>query len=172
VSIEGKHAYRFGYLKSEEWQTVRIEALARDRARCQICREESIHNDAHHVWYPENIWETTVNHLVILCRACHGFIHDMVPECKTNDEEVGRAHWAKFQNAIKAWRCDKNRIFEGQQELVGPKDLRHAYFEMKARCEILQGIVEEKEEKPVDIFKTLKAWEAAYKKSHLTDESK
>jgi hypothetical protein len=113
-----------------------------------------------------------VNHLVILCRACHGFIHDMVPECKTNDEEVGRAHWAKFQNAIKAWRCDKNRIFEGQQELVGPKDLRHAYFEMKARCEILQGIVEEKEEKPVDIFKTLKAWEAAYKKSHLTDESK
>lgn len=165
MSIEGKHHYRFQYLKSEQWQTVRIEALARDKARCQICREESIHNDAHHIWYPENIWETTVDHLVILCRGCHGFIHDMVPECKTNDEEVGRAHWAKFGNAIKAWRCDKCRIFDGEQELVGAKDLRNAYFGMKEKYErILQGIVGEKE-KSVDIFQTLRVWEAAYRKS-------
>jgi len=71
MGIEGKHAYRFVYLKSEKWQNVRIEALAREGGKCQICGEESISNDAHHVWYPESIWETRSENLVILCRPCH-----------------------------------------------------------------------------------------------------
>jgi hypothetical protein len=174
MSIESKHAYRFGYLKSEEWGTVRIEALAREKALCQICGDESIHNDAHHVWYPENIWETTVNHLVILCRACHGFVHDMVPECKTNDEEVGRAHWAKFQNSIKAWRADKCRIFEGGKELGSAPELRRAYVELKEKYEnLLVGVLDSRDipptpkrvETPVDVFQILRSWEIAYKKS-------
>lgn len=107
MSIEGKHHYRFTYLKSEEWKTVRIEALARENGKCQICGEENLSNDAHHVWYPESIWDTRAEQLAILCRACHDFVHAMMPECKTNDEEVGRAHWSNFRNAIIAWRTAK-----------------------------------------------------------------
>jgi predicted HNH restriction endonuclease len=40
MSIEGKLFYREIYLKSEQWQTVRIEALAREKWCCQICKEE------------------------------------------------------------------------------------------------------------------------------------
>jgi len=189
MSIEAKHYYRFQYLKSDEWQTVRIEVLARERAHCQICGEESISNDAHHVWYPENIWETASKHLVVLCRPCHTFIHEIVPECKTNDEEVGRAHWLKFQYAIRDWRAEKRRLFEEENKLASVSGLRKAYVELKSKYEnLLNGIIEEQdllkrkerllkkvpEVAPAErdflkesdrIFNTLKAWEAAYKKS-------
>lgn len=107
MSIEGTHHYRFKYLKSEEWQTVRIEAMAREKGKCQICGVQNLSNDAHHVWYPESIWDTKSTQLAILCRACHDFIHTMMPECKTNDEEVGLSNWLKFRNALMAWRAAK-----------------------------------------------------------------
>lgn len=143
MSIEGKHAYRFGYLKSEQWQNVRIEALAREKGKCQICAEESISNDAHHVWYPERIYETRAEQLVVLCRPCHDFIHMMLPECKTNDEEKGRAEWLKFSNAIMVWRAQKIFIFHNPELFnlgiligdSGPKALRQqlakVYEELK-----------------------------------------
>jgi hypothetical protein len=112
MSIDGKHAYRFGFLKSEKWQAVRLEALSREKAKCQICNEESIFNDAHHVWYPENIYDTEEQHLVILCRPCHEFIHDFLPECKTSDAESGIANWIKFSRAMIAWRVKKAYTFK------------------------------------------------------------
>lgn len=121
MSIEGKHSYRFGYLKSEHWQNVRIEALAREKARCQICGEESISNDAHHIWYAENAYDTRESQLVILCRPCHDFIHIMLPECKTNDEDEGYGHWIRFSSAIAAWRRNHANIFLPKQS---PKELR------------------------------------------------
>lgn len=136
MGIEAKHAYRFEYLKSEKWSTVRIEALAREKGKCQICGEESIHNDAHHVWYPESIWDTTETHLVVLCRCCHEFLHVMLPECKTGDEESGKAQWTRFRNAIIVWRLNKQGIFEVMPEVLGysgPKDLRKGYDALKER---------------------------------------
>jgi hypothetical protein len=125
MGIEAKHAYRFGYLKSDKWSNVRLEALGREKGKCQICREESIFNDAHHKWYPENIYETTEKHLVILCRPCHEFLHSMMPECKTNDEEAGNANWAKFTNSIMAWRMKKMCLFSEDDGLpVGIRNLR------------------------------------------------
>lgn len=133
MSIEGKHHYRFKYLKSEAWQTVRIEALAREKGKCQICGEESISNDAHHMWYPESIYETRAEHLVILCRPCHDFIHSMIPECKTRDEEEGRGNWLKFSNAIVAWRKNKLALFGTADglKIPNPKSLREAYEKLK-----------------------------------------
>lgn len=131
MSIEGKHAYRFGYLKSEQWKNVRIEALAREHGKCQICEEESISNDAHHIWYPQNIYETTERHLAILCRPCHEFVHQMMPECKTNDEEVGLNEWRKFKNAIIAWRREKVSLFRTGMDFLPASQLRKAYEELK-----------------------------------------
>jgi hypothetical protein len=75
VSIAGKHAYRFGYLKSEQWQTVRAEVLARDGAKCFLCDAFNLSNDVHHKEYPKNVWETQARHCITLCRKCHHKIH-------------------------------------------------------------------------------------------------
>lgn len=75
MGIEHRHAYRFEFLKSEQWQTVRAEALARERGCCQICREHSLSNDAHHVIYPPSVWDTKASDLAILCRPCHDLMH-------------------------------------------------------------------------------------------------
>ena len=133
MSIESKHAYRFGYLKSEQWKNVRIEALARERGMCQICREESISNDAHHIWYPENIYETTERHLVILCRPCHDFVHLMLPECKTRDEDEGIAQWTRFRNAVLTWRIEHMKLFSSTDgvKLVSAKYLGNELARLK-----------------------------------------
>lgn len=119
----------YEYLKSEKWQAVRLEALVREKAHCQICGEESISNDAHHVWYPESVWDTTEAQLVILCRPCHDFLHVMLPECKTNDEEAGRSQWLKFSYAIAAWRRSHASIFKPKES---PKELREELQRVKA----------------------------------------
>lgn len=168
MSIEAKHAYRFGYLKSEQWANVRLEALAREKAKCQICGEESLSNDAHHMWYPDNIYETREFHLVILCRPCHDFIHAMIPECKTSDEEQGRSHWLRFFNAIKIWRDQKKSLFEfsGYQSV---KALRDAYHELKKRAfgPTPTPLISEK-----SVLKTIKMWAEAYReKNSAVDNS-
>lgn len=146
MGIEAKHAYRFEYLKSEKWGNVRIEALAREKGKCQICGEESIHNDAHHVWYPESIWDTTEAHLVVLCRCCHEFLHSMLPECKTNDMESGKAQWAKFRNAIIVWRLNKQGIFgehiETQVFVETPPQLRKAYDALRKNFKEQKAILD------------------------------
>lgn len=144
MSIEGKHSYRFGYLKSDKWQAVRLEALVREKGKCQICGEESISNDAHHIWYPENIYDTTEQHLVILCRACHEFIHEMLPECKTDDAEKGTAQWLKFRNAILAWRQGKMELFDEDSvnvplivgNVIKLPELRDAYVELRKHARL------------------------------------
>lgn len=118
MSIASKHAYRFGYLKSDKWKAVRLDALVRERAKCQICAEESISNDAHHIWYPEDVYDTTEAHLVILCRPCHDFLHSMIPECKTRNEATGRANWVKYRNAIITWRTQKEAMFNSKTPVV------------------------------------------------------
>jgi len=144
MSIESKHAYRFGFLKSEKWKSVRLEALVRERGKCQICGEESIHNDAHHIWYPENIYETTEDHLAVLCRTCHDFVHVMLPDCKTKDEDLGKASWFKLKNAIIAWRQEKTYLFSELEsnppkavESWKAKDLRTAFELLKQKYHLL-----------------------------------
>jgi hypothetical protein len=140
MSIAGTHYYRCVYLKSEEWQTVRIEAMARDKGKCQICGVQNFSNEAHHVWYPESAWDTKVDHLAILCRACHDFIHTMMPECKTNDEELGRAHWLKFRNALMAWRAAKwdTETFSEATPMTS-SGLRERFLSLKAENKRLMG---------------------------------
>lgn len=133
MSIDGKYLYRFGFLKSDKWKTVRLEALVREKGLCQICGLESVFNDAHHIWYPENVFDTTADHLVILCRGCHQFVHTVIPECKTKDENKGMENWIKFRNAVVAWRIEHIKLFSNTQEYVGvnPQEFEKAYINLK-----------------------------------------
>lgn len=78
MSVSHKHAYRFIYLKSEEWQTVRAAVLASCQAGCFICGIQSVGNDVHHIEYPKNMWDTTPAHCVVLCRRCHKIVHRLI----------------------------------------------------------------------------------------------
>lgn len=134
MNVESAHAYRFEYLKSDQWKSVRLEALAREKGKCQICGLESIFNDAHHIWYPENIYDTKENQLVVLCRPCHDFLHTMLPDCKTRDEEFGRSQWIKFRNAIEHWRLEKMALFDRPTEgFVRMRELGKAYDNLKSK---------------------------------------
>ena len=137
MSIEGKHAYRFEYLRSGRWRTVRLEALVREMGKCQICGEESISNDAHHVWYPDSIWDTTTEHLVILCRPCHELLHAILPECKTRDEGLGREKWISFRNAMEIWSLNKRHGWDNEAP-TRTRELREAYKNLKAKYREVQ----------------------------------
>lgn len=143
MGVDAKHAYRFGYLKLDKWKAVRLEALVREKGKCQICFEESVFNDAHHIWYPSSVYQTEERHLVILCRGCHDFLHAMMPECKTSDEKEGIEKWLSFRNAIVQWRRSKELLFVGTEGLeeegpryCNPIQLRKKLKEMKSQLEM------------------------------------
>lgn len=78
MSIENKHAYRFGFLKSEEWRGIRLEALARAGARCKLCGDVDWANDAHHIRYRPKWADTKTKDLVVLCRKDHNLVHSVM----------------------------------------------------------------------------------------------
>lgn len=154
VGLVERHAYRTGYLKSEAWQIVRLEALVREGGKCQICSEESIFNDAHHVYYPKSIYDTKENNLVILCRPCHNFLHAIFPECKTKDSGLGWKKWLQFRQTIRKWRMDKSSLFDGIPD--NERQERSKYFlRIKKRVEYLFSKNKITPEKIEAIFKSL-----------------
>jgi hypothetical protein len=82
MSIEAKHAYRFGFLKSEKWSQIRLETLVHFHSRCYICGKEKYNNDVHHVTYPEDLNDSCLKNLVVLYRTCHEFIHGFMDHRK------------------------------------------------------------------------------------------
>lgn len=77
MSIESKHAYRFGFLKSDEWETLRLTCIAMDEGKCVLCSKYSESNDAHHLFYRERWKDTQVEDLLTLCRECHERVHSL-----------------------------------------------------------------------------------------------
>lgn len=80
MSIEGKRAYRFDFLKSEWWQTFRTQVMVEYSPRCHICGKYDISNDVHHIRYKRNWRKTKVGHVVVLCRKHHQIVHKMMKD--------------------------------------------------------------------------------------------
>lgn len=98
-----QHEYRFKYLKSDEWLTVRAEALVREDACCQICGLRDLSNDAHHVAYPPSFWDTRAYHLVVLCRPCHDLCHSILGFDGDKDHCLKR--FLEVAEALKEWKA-------------------------------------------------------------------
>lgn len=132
-ALAREHAYRFVYLKSEQWQTVRIEALAREKGCCQICKEFSASNDAHHVEYPESVWNTKQDNLVILCRGCHDLIHALLDahELKTHT----KLQFYKICTAMIKWKMARQEW--ANETVVKPPDkkLKHLGMDRCFKCQ-------------------------------------
>lgn len=105
MGIESKHAYRFVFLRSEKWSNVRLEALGRETAKCQICGEEDISNDAHHISYPPSVWDTKEDDLVILCRICHDLAHKIFIIKRPKKESM--SDFVELVNALRVWKNKK-----------------------------------------------------------------
>lgn len=125
MTTAAKHHYRFVYLRSEKWKGVRIEAMAREMARCQICNEEDLSNDAHHVFYPDSMWDTTSEHVVILCRPCHELAQCLfVQQSNLKD---GMNCFNNLVRVIKSWILKKRAWIEYKTN----KELRVRNFKFK-----------------------------------------
>jgi hypothetical protein len=106
MSIESRHAYRFGFLRSDKWKALRLERLVRDGAKCRLCGKHDLSNDVHHWKYPENWNDTKVWHLKTLCRECHDDVHEIMK----SHPELG---WKQI-------KCRVNRI--GHVKKLTPQD--------------------------------------------------
>lgn len=123
MGIEGRHAYRFRYLKSEAWQNVRAAALARDDAVCRICGWRSVGNDAHHVFYPSSFYGTKPEDVVILCRPCHELAEKLIHKKKRRT--MCFRDFKDFCDKLHAWiDAQEQRVLSGVQEtpIINNKD--------------------------------------------------
>lgn len=94
MSIKAKHAYRFGFLKSEKWQTFRLAELVKEDGKCNICGRIDSSNDIHHVCYPDRWDETKSKHVVVLCPKCHERVHFLTDGIKF---ETDGQRWKHFK---------------------------------------------------------------------------
>lgn len=90
------------FLQSEDWKTIRSEALANQDGHCFLCKKRSISNDAHHIFYRENIWETKADDLIILCRPCHDFLHS-VKSLGVNNKLSDESGIRKLREFVDRW---------------------------------------------------------------------
>ncbi len=137
MSIEGKHAYRFVFLRSDKWSAVRLEALLREKAKCQICKEESISNDAHHVVYPESVWDTTETDLIILCRPCHTLVHELL-RIGVMSLKLDRANciadFVRVIESLNKWRREKGEHLKKNDRKDGTRKHKRWLKENSACC--------------------------------------
>jgi 5-methylcytosine-specific restriction endonuclease McrA len=61
------------YLKTPEWNKIRLRALKRVKYRCQVCNKKDVLN-VHHRTYERRGHEKIVD-LVVLCKDCHKLFH-------------------------------------------------------------------------------------------------
>lgn len=75
AAILGEDIKRYPeYLKSEEWQNRRADALHRARYACQLCNASDNGLDVHHRTY-ERVFNEWPSDLTVLCRDCHRKFH-------------------------------------------------------------------------------------------------
>ena len=172
MAIQHVHAYRFGYLKSDKWKTVRLEAIVRDKGICQFCgKEVGPSADAHHIFYPKSFWKTHVCHLKTLCRECHDYVHNNLPKSFPKPSEAfkafhrlkgkldgGKTKMAKRQAYLanpKCWLCRKSP--EGMQPFKSdhPKLFQFSAFVCPG-CWLQMEVAIAGSEKPFTILRSIR----------------
>lgn len=91
MGLEARHAYRFGYLQSEHWATLRARKLAAVDGRCICCAKQDPGNDVHHIHYGQDLLKTKLKHLAVLCREHHDMIHQFSDKIRAEWGCVGHS---------------------------------------------------------------------------------
>lgn len=117
MSIAAKHAYRFGYLKSEHWSNLRLEKMASVDAYCERCGHRDLSNDVHHIRY-RNLYDVELGDLIVLCRTCHGITHEVLELCRAGDEsglQTLRAGLAALRERRREERGKRDKVRQPHQ---------------------------------------------------------
>jgi hypothetical protein len=61
------------YIASEHWTTLRAEALAKAKRKCEVCQSNGSLN-GHHLQY-RNLTDCTTDDILVLCQSCHDMWH-------------------------------------------------------------------------------------------------
>ena len=69
--------YRDVYLKSPEWESLRLKVLEESEYFCEVCRIQSYKMDVHHLNYG-NLHDVIPKDLMSVCRGCHDKIHKLM----------------------------------------------------------------------------------------------
>jgi hypothetical protein len=74
-SLIAKHSYNLK-LKTDRWDSLKKQALARAKQRCQICNKSNCKLVPHHRSYTNQGTDLELDDLIILCESCHSMFHD------------------------------------------------------------------------------------------------
>ena len=66
------------YLNSPGWAALRAAAYRRAGSRCELCGKEA--EAIHHIKYPKNYSEDTMDNLLAVCKRCHMKLHGIDQE--------------------------------------------------------------------------------------------
>ena len=106
---EAQYRNYYDYLKSEAWRQRRLEALKRDKFKCQLCGSGK-DVEVHHISYEHLHRAEEVDDLITLCKKCHREVHSGDLE-KRQNPEWQRTHRLlmlavkklREYNRVKAW---------------------------------------------------------------------
>ncbi len=59
--------------KSSEWKLLRLKAYGRSNHKCEFCGKKGA--AVHHIKYPKNYSEDSLDNLVVVCKKHHKLIH-------------------------------------------------------------------------------------------------
>jgi 5-methylcytosine-specific restriction endonuclease McrA len=64
------------YIKSNSWKRLRKQTLIRDNYICKFCGEKA--TDVHHIQYPEDFKNDSIDNLISCCKKCHEKQDDII----------------------------------------------------------------------------------------------
>lgn len=117
--------YRW-YLTTEHWKTFRLHALEEHGKICKDCGATDTSLHVHHLTY-ENLWEETLDDVVILCHSCHWARHPEKKTSKCSHGNRGKSWWESGGTVKFCWSCVEcvPFVFLGWRE-PDEKEIKHA----------------------------------------------
>ena len=94
------------YLTTEHWKTFRLHALEEHGKICKDCGATDVSLHVHHLTYA-NIWEETLEDVVILCHSCHWARHPEKRSLKCTHDRLGKTIGYGYDGLTFYWHCTK-----------------------------------------------------------------
>ncbi len=92
------------YIQSLDWTERREKALANAHYRCEKCGAEA--KEVHHVNYPKDFANDSVENLQALCKACHMAVTLDAKAKKLSEELAKETDPGKIYMQLMAWVVD------------------------------------------------------------------
>lgn len=118
------------YLKSSHWQEFRQTVLAVTN-RCAACDSKKRIN-VHHRHY-RCLHQETLNDVVVLCRACHGYLHQDMLKGMTQEAWL-RLHCPKLYSGVVLKKVDPQKVERMTREIISNRR-KHRKSKKRSRAE-------------------------------------